>query len=183
MNHWFGFILSLFFLPLCAIESFELLIEPHWLNLDPHAKHELQFGGKWILASTITFKKNSRQQVSLNRLDFHWQGKPLSTLIGSLYKKTHDHEFLPLEENLIGDGIWKSSAQTLIFNFNKSLNLNVVNTFYLVLTVPENQEKTITHGSFIIEHKTLPDPIKLVLKNEPHILKFTPDTLATCADL
>jgi hypothetical protein len=145
--------------------DFTISIEPSWKNLehDDEGKSS-QFGGKWILAGTITFKKKKADEaVHLHKLELHWHGAQIETLITSLYKKNFDpmkKDFLPIEDYLLCDGIWNKTKQTLLLNFESKQTLGPIETFYLVLTVPEQIEHTLKGGFFSLESTCLPDQFK-----------------------
>lgn len=140
-------------------EAVKVFIEPKWQDLENDSAIAQQFGGKWILVGSITFKKKSTMPVALTKLELHWNGTPLHHLMGSLYDKPLDKEFMAVEETLLSDGHWNQTTQTLILKFNKRKTLNAVNVFYVVLTVPEHLESTLKRGSFDVCTSSLPHPI------------------------
>ncbi len=139
------------------LDDFQIILEPIWQDLDGNRTRSHQFDGKWILAGSITFKKKAKESVNLSRLYLHWTGTKINGLMGSLYRKNMDEEFLAIEKNLVCDGTWNSAEQTLMLNFDKQQNLSLVNIFYLVLTVPEDLEETIRHGRFDLVNYCLPE--------------------------
>lgn len=141
-------------------QNFSVLIEPMWENLEHNPTRNEQFGGKWILVGSITFRKRCKDPVCLQQIRFHWQGKEINHLIGSLYKKNPDREFMPIQENLICDGLWNKPKQILVLNFDKKQSLGPTTIFYLVLTIPKNVESILQNGSFYIEKRCLPEPFK-----------------------
>ena len=143
-----------------ALENFSVILEPKWKNLEHDHKKSEEFGGKWILVGSITFEKKSKEYVSLDKINLCWNGESIDNLIGSLYKKIPEKEFIPIQDNLISDGNWNKTKQTLILKFDKKLSLGPTTTFYLVLTVPETIEFQLKSGSFCIEEQCLPDPFK-----------------------
>ena len=62
-------------------------------------------------------------------------GENIENLISSLYKKVPNKEFLPIEDNLICDGIWNKKTQTIILPFEEKETLGPSTKFYLVLTI------------------------------------------------
>lgn len=150
-----------------------IVIEPKWRDLEYDHHHNIElFGGKWILAGSITFRKKSKDTIYLSKLTFRWKGIKLDNLLGSLYKKDLDKRFLPIEEFLISDSSWNRKKQTLVFNFKKKVSLGPKNIFYLVLTVPEKIEPTLKQGSFIVESNGLPIPFKSLARNQSLNLAF-----------
>lgn len=162
-------------LPLAGKSSSEctIVIEPKWHDLEKRQQDSGLFGGKWILAGSITFRKKSKDTVYLSKLTLRWRGKKrINNLLGSLYRKNLDKQFLPIEEFLLSDSNWNKKKQTLVFNFHKSIYLGPTNIFYLVLTVPEQLEETLKQGSFLIEAQSLPTPFKLAARHRPLTLAF-----------
>ena len=142
-----------------------------WYDLDHNGSRVEQFGGKWILVGYITFKKRCKDIVCMETMHMHWNGLHLDNLIGSLYKKVSDREvFLPIEDNLVCDGVWNERTQTLIFDFDEEENLGPTTTFCLVLTVPGKVESILKKGSFSIEHRCLPYPFSQSIQNENLVL-------------
>ena len=39
-------------------EFFKVVVEPRWQNLEQNSERCKQFGGKWILAGSITYRKH-----------------------------------------------------------------------------------------------------------------------------
>lgn len=154
-------------------EEVRVIVEPKWQNLEPNHAHACQFGGKWMLAGSITFKKKTKDTLYLTELDLHWNGKPLDNLVGSLYDKPLDKEFMAIEDALICDGTWNKTTQTLLLKFDKKRTLNAVTIFYLVLTVPEHLESTLKHGSFDIHATSIPEPLIL----DTHDFRLSLDVL------
>ena len=162
-------------LPLVGKSSSEctIVIEPKWYDLEKSRQDSGIFGGKWILAGSITFRKKSKDTVYLSKLTLRWRGKRrINNLLGSLYRKNLDKQFLPIEEFLLSDSNWNKKKQTLVFNFHKSIYLGPTNIFYLVLTVPEQLEEILKQGSFLIEAQSLPTPFKLAARHHPLTLAF-----------
>jgi len=141
-------------------DNFKIVIEPIWQDLERDQSKSEQFGGKWILAGSITFEKKAKESVNLHRLYLRWNGLQIENLCGSLYQKTPDKEFRPIEANLICDGVWSKTKQILMLTFDEQKTLGLRNIFYLVLTIPKEIEYTIRQGSFDIENYTLPEPFR-----------------------
>jgi len=151
-----------------------IVIEPKWQNLEHNYYYNTElFGGKWILAGSITFRKKSKDTIHLSKLIFRWKGTKLDNLLGSLYKKDLDKRFLPIEEFLISDSSWNRKKQMLVFNFKKQISLGPKNIFYLVLTVPEQIEPTLKQGSFVVESSGLPVAFKPITRHHSLNLAFS----------
>ncbi len=146
-------------------EQFKVLVEPKWHNLETDTDRTKLFGGKWILAGSITFKKRSTEAVFLDGIQLSWKGANIEQLTGSLYEKNETGAFLPIEKNCVCDSSWKKSTQQLFLHFDHPLTLGAINTFYLVLTVPENIEPILKNGSFHIEQAGLPLPYREYVKD------------------
>lgn len=147
------------------IKECSISIEPQWQNLENNTERAQQFGGKWILAGSITFKKTCNSPVHLNELRFVWNGIPLNQLQGSLFKANDSEPFKPINKNHIADSSWSKKEQSLIFKFAQSISLHPTTIFYLVLTIPEEQEKKLK-GSFSILPHYLPLPFQEALQKE-----------------
>lgn len=161
----------------CKAENFNIILKSKWCDLDENCSKATEFGGKWILVGSITFKKRCKNAVCIETINLHWNGEPLDNLIASLYKKNLDKEnFLPIEENLICDGIWNKTKQTLVLNFDEKENLAPTTVFYLVLTVPESIEPILKKGSFCLEEQCLPKPFKQCAHNEKLTLAINEST-------
>jgi len=153
---------------LCSVSSFTILtadnfnitLKPKWRNLDKDNKKIIDFGGKWVLVGSITFKKKSKDPIFIETISLHWNGENIPNLVASLYKKNFAKDFLPIEKNLVCDGIWNKTKQTLIFNFDEKETLAPTSTFYIVLTIPDSLEDILTTGTFLLEEENLPKPFK-----------------------
>ncbi len=138
-----------------------LSVAPHWDNIERNCTHEKEFGGKWMLVGSITFRKKSKQQTKLESMKLAWHGKRIDHLCGSLYKKLPDKKFLPIEQNLVCDSAWNKARQELILNFkHNKQTLGPISIFYLVLTVPQEMEDTLRKGHFSVVKKELPTPFQ-----------------------
>lgn len=149
-----------------------VLLEPKWENLEHGIEKIKLFGSKWILAGSITIKKKSKEPASLTILELKWKGPRIDHLVASLYRKCPDKIFLPIENNLISDGIWNEDLQTLTFTFNASQSLGILNIFYLALTMPISQEERIKTGFFVIEPTGLPFLMRKYIDRQPLMLSF-----------
>ncbi|MCA9769843.1 hypothetical protein KC460_00545 [Candidatus Dependentiae bacterium] len=147
-------------------DNFTITLEPTWKNLEQRkTKNIRKFGGKWILAGSITFKKKAKDTVTLGKIYLQWHGPTLENVVGSLYKKKPDKDFLPIEENILTDGKWNKKKQTLMFNFPSYEYLGAVNTFYVVLTIPPDREHHLKNGHFSLEKRCLPGPYRECIYN------------------
>lgn len=139
------------------VDDFTITLDPTWKILECDQDKCKQFGGKWIIIGSIMFKKKAKEPVNLTRLHLHWTGAHLDTLVGSLYQKQEDKDFLAIQENLVCDGMWNAPTQTLDFNFDKKRTLGLTNIFYVVLTIPEQLEPVLKQGSFELVTHHLPE--------------------------
>lgn len=147
-------------------DDFAIIIEPKWQDLEREPEKAKEFGGKLILVGSITLKKRSKEHVSLSKFWLRWNGAPIDNLVGSLYKKESDKDFHPIEEYLICDGVWNKNKQRLLLEFDEKQTLGALNVFYVVLTVPQELEKTLKSGKFEIEHSCLPELLQECTKNQ-----------------
>lgn len=168
--------------PTHGVEEFDITLKSKWHDLESNEKKSTDFGGKWILVGSITFKKRCKDPIFIKTINLHWNGEHIDNLIGSLYKKALDEEFLAIEDNLVCDGIWSNSKQTLILDFDEKENLGPTTVFYLVLTVPESIEPILKKGSFCIEEQCLPKPFKQCIQQEKLTLAIN-DTATKSSDL
>src|ERR1700733_4051398 len=98
MKQFISIILSIFLTAtLHGIEDFDITLKPKWNDLDPTSKKSAEFGGKWILAGSITFKKRSKEPIYIHHINLRWKCEPIDNLISSLYKKDLAKAFLPIE--------------------------------------------------------------------------------------
>lgn len=141
-------------------DNFSIVVKPKWRNLDSNDKQSSTFGGKWVLVGSITFKKKSKEPLSLNTMTLSWNGETMDNLVASLYLKNSSREFIPIEQNLVCDGTWNKTKQMLIFNFEEKETLAPKTTFYVVFTIPETIEPVLTKGFFTIEENSVPKPFK-----------------------
>ena len=134
-------------------------LDPMWDNLEHSNTKEKQFGGKWILVGSITFRKKSQQLAKLEKIILQWHGDAIDYLNGSLYKKEPSKAFLPIEDNLLCDGSWNKPEQQLMLDFrDRKQTLGSLNIFYLVFTVPESIEQKLKKGYFYLAPANLPEP-------------------------
>jgi hypothetical protein len=129
---------------------------------------------------SITFKKKSKEAVNLNRLYLRWKGSVLPHLMGSLYRKMPDRDFLPIEEHLVCDGTWNKAQQTLRLTFDHKESLGLTNVFYLVLTVPSDLELAVRRGRFDLEPQVLPEQFRTATSHQN--LSLTLDALDATID-
>lgn len=135
----------------------DILLVPHWDNLEKNNMTERDFGGAWILVGSITFHKKSKNVAKLAKMSLEWHGDHIDQLSGSLYKKTPEKKFMPIEENLVCDSSWNRRNQRLMLNFDdRKQTLGPCNIFYLVFNVPESIESTLKNGYFSLTQTNLP---------------------------
>jgi len=173
--------LSIVYLPTNSVEDFDITIKSKWCDLDGNCTKSADFGGKWILVGSITFKKRSKSPIFIENITLHWNGDALDNLVGSLYKKSLDKDFLPIEANLICDGLWNKNKQRLILNFDEKENLGPTTIFYLVLTIPESIEPVLKKGFFYIEEQCLPKAFKHCAHDEKLSLAINDKTTKNTA--
>ena len=183
------FLYSIFFITMTmllptsmkSIETFDIVLKPKWQQLDCNDNKCANFGGKWILIGSITFKRRSKDPIFVDKIHLSWHGENIDHLIASLYKKNIGKEFLAIEDNLICDGQWNTKTQTLILNFDEEEKLAPTTVFYLVLTIPETIEPILKKGHFCLENNCLPHPFKQCAQNEKLILAVNDTTLKVLA--
>lgn len=101
---------------------------------------------KWVWTTLLTFK--SKEAHKLETLTLSWTGKPISTLSASLYQKQkYNDNLIPIEQNLVADGLWDEKKQKLTFSVNEKLI--AINQYYLVLSFPSDKEHIVKNGKFI----------------------------------
>lgn len=159
----YGILLALILLPtlLCNATNSKqapctITLKPAWNYLETNSSKEQKFGGKWIVTNTIEITKKGNIAFHLTAIHLVWKGGCLNTLQASLYKKTGDKEFLPIEDNLLCDGLWNKNEQKLLLNFDAPFQLHTTDTLYLVLTVPTMIESIVQTGHFELDHSALP---------------------------
>ena len=106
---------------------------------------------KWAWIGLITLK--SKEPLTLERLTLQWNGKKIKKMSASLYqkKKEKDPTLIPIQDNLVCDGIWNPAQQQLTFFLNKKVV--AVNKYYLVLNYPVKVEDTVKHGHFSLKRQ------------------------------
>jgi hypothetical protein len=161
------------------LDDFVITLDPTWQNLECDQDRCKTFGGKWVIIGSITFKKKAKEPVNLTRLYLRWNGEHLDTFVGSLYKKPEDKDFLAIQDNLVCDGTWDTSNQTLLFNFDQKQTLGLTNIFYVVLTIPEHVEPQIKQGSFELMTHYLPEQFQPVTNQQLSLAYHTPKKFFT----
>lgn len=145
--------------------DFSISLEPMWKDLETNPNNIAKFGGKWILAGSITFKKRAKDNVNLEKIYLKWNGPALENTMASLYRGRPDKDFLPIEDNVVADGIWNKKKQRLLFDFLENETLSAITIFYLVLTVPPCCETLFKQGNFSLEKTCLPGPYQFCIYN------------------
>lgn len=138
----------------------ELHIVPEWRNLDNDPNHIKELGGNWVLVARFVIKRRSKDFIRLDNLSFAWRGEHISHLAASLFRGHSSGDLIPVEENLVCDGIWRSTNQILQLRFQQKEYLQPTNIFYLVLTVPERLEKILKKGHFELLPDSLPRQLR-----------------------
>jgi len=156
-------------------DDYTITMQSTWKDLEQDPQQSKKFGGKWILAGTITFKKKAKDTIHLNRLYLQWEGpRKIENLVASLYTSESEAEFLPIQENLVCDGIWNKCRQTLIFNFDEAESLGWRNNFYLVLTVQDQLEPLLKMGKFSLVSTMLPEPFQECVSDAQLCFDYNP---------
>src|SRR5205814_3895544 len=163
-------IMSISCMIMYAVDNFDIILKPKWQQLGCNDTTCADFGGKWILIGSITFKRRSKDPIFVDKINLRWHGENVDNLIASLYRKNIGKEFLAIEQNLICDGQWNPKTQTLILDFDEEEKLGTTSVFYLVLTIPETLEPLLKKGHFCLENHCLPHPFKQCAQNEKLIL-------------
>lgn len=143
----------------------QLSIIQEWKNLDT-SERDKTFNARWILTTKFVFKRRDKEFIALDEIDLAWHGPMVKNLVGSLYKKEPDRDFIPLDESLVCDGRWIESKQILQLRFNHKEYLQPTTTFCLVLTVPNGLEKVLKAGYFDLIPDTLPHQLKVTAEKE-----------------
>lgn len=105
---------------------------------------------KWAWVGLITMK--SKIPLKLKTLNLHWLGKKIDSLQASLYqKKETDPQLIPIQQNLVCDGIWDSVRQELSFQIDQKVVS--VNNYYLLLSFPRQEERALKTGQFTLQNK------------------------------
>lgn len=158
MKHSFSILVLTLTSTLLIGNECSISLEPRWESLERGNTAAQKFGGKWILAGSITFRKKCKDPIKLDHLCLAWHGPRLKNLSGSLYKKIPGKEFVPIEDNVLCDGLWNEKNQHLQLDFSdQSQNLGPLSIFYVVLTVPKEQEELLKQGHFTLVKHHLPE--------------------------
>lgn len=105
---------------------------------------------QWVWTNMITLK--SKEPINLQELCLEWHGEKITRLQASLYhKKETERTLIPIQENLVCDGLWDPKTQNLKFFLDKKIV--AVNKYYLFLHFPEQDTQKIKRGAFIIPEK------------------------------
>jgi hypothetical protein len=140
--------------------SCQVCVEAKWNNVEKSSpQKEKMFGDKLMLVGSITFRKQCKECIKLDRLALEWHGPQITNLCGSLYRRLPEKTFVPIQDNLICDARWNKGSQTLILEFENQQTLNAVSIFYLVLAIPNGLEETLKQGHFTLLDSNLPDQI------------------------
>ena len=131
---------------------FSLSATTTWMDF-PLAPTIHQYNNKQCAwTGLITLK--STQPINLQKLQLQWTGAKISRLQASLYqKKDAEQTLIPIQENLVCDGVWNPKTQYVTFFLDKKIV--AVNKYYLVLNFPIKDAQKIKHGTFTIPKKKI----------------------------
>lgn len=128
-------------------DFFSLSTTSTWREYSHHAPQVNFFKEKWAWASSLTLK--SKKPVKLTTLTLQWQGPQLDSLAAALYqKKERESKVIPIQKNLVCDGIWHQASQKLIFKLDEKIV--AVNRYHLLLSYPKHVESQLKNGRFFI---------------------------------
>jgi hypothetical protein len=105
----------------------------------------------WVLVGEIKLK--SKDSLLLNELKARWSGGNLGPHVAaSLYSKKSRLTQLPIpiEENLICDGVWHPATKEFVFLVQKKLVASDI--YYLMINIDKKYEKLLRTGQFEICH-------------------------------
>ena len=106
---------------------------------------------KCVWVSSITFK--SKKALKLTLIKLRWRGDRVNKLFASLFhKRDNELTVVPIEENLVSDGIWDKKKQEITFNLDEKIV--AVNKYYLVINFPYNCERALKEGFFVVSEKS-----------------------------
>ncbi len=121
-----------------------------WKDFTLSPTHNQFRSKRLVWTGMITLK--STQPINLQELHLQWRGEKIARLQASLYqKKETDNLLIPIQENLVCDGLWNARKQMLTFHLDKKIV--AVNKYYLFLNFAENDAYKVKHGAFIIPEK------------------------------
>ncbi len=102
---------------------------------------------KWAWTSSLVIK--SKQPMKLTNLVLQWHGNKMPQLFASLYqKKEREPSVVPIQKNLVCDGVWDVKKQQLSFTLNEKIV--AINKYHLVLSYPKHIEHMIKKGKFAV---------------------------------
>jgi hypothetical protein len=105
---------------------------------------------KWAWIGLITLK--SKDPLFLQELHINWRGEKIPQLHGALYRKKETvNQLVPIQENLVCDGIWNTQKQKFIFPVNEKIVST--NKYYLLLNFPTKEEPKLKRGKFYLPFK------------------------------
>jgi len=159
--------------PRIRSEKCSIIFSPEspWKELGLKKEPFEKTNGKPTLVAQITFKKRLKDPVNLNSLKLRWHGPIIDHIFGSLYKKDPEKEFLPLQHNLVCDGVWNKAEQSLILNFDMKQKLSATNIFCLVFDISPEIQDLLKQGNFTLYEDTLPDVFKSCARSQTLILR------------
>ena len=106
----------------------------------------------WVLVGKINLK--SKDSLLLDELKARWLGGNLGAhVVASLYsKKSRQAQLpIPIEENLICDGVWHPATKEFVFPVQKKLVASDI--YYLMINIDKRHEKLLRTGRFEICHR------------------------------
>lgn len=127
-----------------------LCTSPTWHDFSFKNSDDQFSHNRWAWTWSLTLK--SKEALKLHQLTLQWIGQQVESLYASLYqKKDCEPMLIPIQENLVSEGMWDHKNQQLIFSMNE--RIIATNKYYLVLSFPQTIESLIKHGTFMIPAK------------------------------
>lgn len=128
-------------------EAFSFSSTATWKEYVLTAPHITFDKEKWAWTNSFTIK--SKKPLKLTNIVLQWRGEKIPQLFASLYqKKERENSVIPIQKNLVCDGIWDNKKQQLKFSLNEKIV--AINKYHLVLSYPKEAEKHLKKGKFII---------------------------------
>jgi hypothetical protein len=118
-----------------------------WQEFQFDAAGQKYHHDRWAWMWSVTLK--SKTALKLHQLTLQWIGKKIDKLYASLYqKKECDPILIPIQDNLIGEGVWNPVKQQLTFHLNQKIVAR--NEYSLVLSFPQKIEQLLRDGKFAL---------------------------------
>ena len=103
---------------------------------------------KCALVSSIILK--SKRALKLTCIKFRWNGMPVKKLFASLfYKRERESDVVPIEENLIKDGVWDGKKQEVSFDLYEKIIAVKQGNIIATAFHPELTRDISLHKSFV----------------------------------